>query len=74
MNKQEITSRYNRLKHAEKCAVTEAALDYLADDGIMVARNTLYYWRNTPHSRSPLDGKYLEAFQYAFKTTVATPA
>lgn len=68
MSKKEIANLYDSLKHADKCAVTAAALDYLSMQGINVARNTLHYWRNTEHSRSPLHPKYMQAFQYAFQT------
>lgn len=74
MSKQEISNLYDSLKHADKCAVTAAALDYLSMQGINVARNTLHYWRNTEHSRSPLNGMYLDSFRYAFKITQAEPA
>lgn len=74
MNRKEIKELYDRLKHSEKCAVTRAVMQYLESDGIRAKRNTLHYWREHSKEQSPLDGKYLEAFQYAFKTTVATPA
>lgn len=74
MSKKEIANLYDSLKHADKCAVTAAALDYLSMQGINVARNTLHYWRNTEHSRSPLHPKYMDAFKYALKITQAEPA
>lgn len=67
MNKEEIVKHYTRATRSEQSALTQYAREWLAKNGIQISRDSLHHWRNKEMTRSPLNGKYRQAYEYAIK-------